>query len=158
MIQNPSLSQVPGVPLVPLTPGAAINAFGYLRAVQGGDTEAAAGFADADPHMPAPLVDVAERIIVPVASLCGLDPDPYDDSFALEAVGRLLVAILRNWSVMAGPGTTEGIGRTVIGFVAHTLTEEDRQDVADVLRELEAVGVGQALEASRTGRLAPRCA
>ncbi|MDQ0798245.1 hypothetical protein [Streptomyces sp. B1I3] len=130
-----------------MTPGAAIKAFGYLRAVQAGDTEAAAGFADADPQMPALLVDVTERIIVPVTALCGLDPDPCDDSVALEAVGRVLVATLRNWSVVAGPGTTEGIARAVIGFVAHILTQEDREDVSDVLRELEAVGVGQALEA-----------
>lgn len=32
MIQNPPLSQVPGVPLAPLTPDAAITALGYLRA------------------------------------------------------------------------------------------------------------------------------
>ncbi|MEU1123846.1 hypothetical protein ABZ371_09775 [Streptomyces sp. NPDC005899] len=145
-VQNPPLSQVPGVPLVPLTPDAAISAFGYLRAVQAGDTEAAAKLAGADPRMPALLVDAAERIIVPVTALCGLDPDPCDDSFALEAVGQVLVATLRNWSVVAGPHTAEGIARAVIGFVAHILTEEDREDVSDVLRELEAVGVSQALE------------
>ncbi len=147
MIQNPPLSQVPGVALVPLTPEVAISAFGYLRAIQAGDTEAAAKFADAHPQMPSMLVNVAERIIVPVTALCGLDPDPCDDSFALEAVGRVLVATLRNWSMQAGPCTAEGIARAVIDFVAHILTDEDREDVSDALYELEVVGVGQALEA-----------
>lgn len=55
------------------------------------------------PGSPAPirrmrwlLVDVAKRIIVPVTALCGLDPDPCDDSFALGAVGRVLVTTLDN--------------------------------------------------------------
>ncbi|MFJ3439204.1 hypothetical protein ACIPMU_37480 [Streptomyces cyaneofuscatus] len=69
------------------------------------------------------------------------------------------MATLRNWSAVGGPGTAEGIARAVIGFVAQILTQEDREDVSDVLRELEAVGVGQALQAhpapdsSRPGRL-----
>ncbi|MFF7098336.1 hypothetical protein ACFY9A_39105 [Streptomyces rubradiris] len=35
--------------------------FRYLRAVEAGDTEAAADLADAGPRMPALLVDAAER-------------------------------------------------------------------------------------------------
>ncbi|WP_327242304.1 hypothetical protein [Streptomyces sp. NBC_01320] len=139
--------QNPAVPLAPMMPDAAVSAFNYLRAVEAGDTGAAAGFAGADPRMPALLVDVAARIVVPVTALCGLDPDPCDDSFALEAVGRVLAATLRRWA-QAGPGAAGGIARAVIGFVARVLTEEDRGEVvAGVLRQLEAVGVGQALDA-----------
>ncbi|MEW2623657.1 hypothetical protein [Streptomyces sp. NPDC048106] len=46
----------------------------------------------------------------------------------------------------AGPDAAEGIARAVIGFAAQFLTE-DHEDVPDILRQLEAVGVGQALEA-----------
>jgi hypothetical protein len=44
------------------------------------------------------LADVAERIVVPVTALCGIEPEPCDDSLALEAVGRVLTATLRNWA------------------------------------------------------------
>ncbi|MFF2331191.1 MULTISPECIES: hypothetical protein [unclassified Streptomyces] len=66
--------------------------------MEAGGTEAAAGFADADPRMPALLADVAQRIVVPVTALCGIDPEPCDGSFALEAVGRVLTATLRGWA------------------------------------------------------------
>jgi hypothetical protein len=139
--------QSPTVPLAPMTPDAVISAFSYLRAVEAGDTEASAGFVKADLRMPALLVDVAERIIVPVTALCGLDPDPGDDSFALEAVGRVLVATLRGWA-QAGPDATEGIAHAAIAFVRQVLTEEGcGETVADVLRQMEAVAFGQALDA-----------
>ncbi|MER6146794.1 hypothetical protein ACWCQB_23730 [Streptomyces hirsutus] len=63
MLQNPA------APLAPMTPDAAVSAFDRLRAVQAGDAEAAAEFADAEPRMPALLVDVAERIVVPITAL-----------------------------------------------------------------------------------------
>lgn len=141
MFQNPT------VPLAPMTPDAVFSAFRYLRAVEAGDTEAAAGFADADPRMPELLADVAERIVVPVTALCGIDPDPCDDSFALEAVGRVLTATLRTWA-QAGPDTVEGVAHTVIAFVRQVLTQEEiGETVADVLRQMEAVGFDQALDA-----------
>ncbi|MDN3258795.1 hypothetical protein QWJ26_03055 [Streptomyces sp. CSDS2] len=136
-------------PLAPMTPDAAISAFGYLRAVKAGDTEAAADLADAEPRMPALLVNAAERIIIPVTSLCGIDPDqiPCDHSFALEAVGRVLVATLRGWA-QAGPDGVEGIAHAIITFVRQVLIQEEcGETVADVLRQTEAVGFGQALDA-----------
>ncbi|MEU7627121.1 hypothetical protein AB0B95_33635 [Streptomyces hygroscopicus] len=42
--------------------------------------------------------------------------------------------------------TAEGFAHAVIDFALQMLTE-DHEDVADVLRQLEAVGVGQALDA-----------
>jgi hypothetical protein len=45
-----------------------------------------------------------------------------------------------------GPDTAEGIVRAVIDFTQQFLTE-DHEDVADTLRQLEAVGMGQALDA-----------
>jgi hypothetical protein len=87
------MSQHPTVPLTSMKPDAVLSAFSCLLA--GKADEAAARFAGADPRMPGLLVDGAERIIVPVTALCGTDPDPCDDSFAPEAVGRVLVATLR---------------------------------------------------------------
>ncbi|MEU5431565.1 hypothetical protein AB0H73_39015 [Streptomyces olivoreticuli] len=70
-------------PLAPMTPDAAISAFNYLRAVQADDTVAAAEFAGAEPRMPALLVDVAERIVVPITALLRTDVAvPCDDAFA----------------------------------------------------------------------------
>ncbi|MER5570367.1 hypothetical protein ABT083_29845 [Streptomyces goshikiensis] len=65
--------------------------------------------------------------------------------FALEALGRVLVTSLRMWA-QAGPEAAEGIACAVIEFVLQFLTD-DHEDVAEVLRQLEAVGVGQALDA-----------
>ncbi|WP_328834840.1 hypothetical protein [Streptomyces europaeiscabiei] len=86
----------PGVPLAPMAPNEVISAFKYLRAVQAGDTEAAAKFVAAEPAMPTLLVDVAERIVVPVTAPCGIDPEPCDDSFALQAVGHVFLTTLLN--------------------------------------------------------------
>ncbi|WP_367140619.1 MULTISPECIES: hypothetical protein [Streptomyces] len=97
--------------------------------------------------MPALLVDVAMRIVVPITSLPGPEG------------GRAVRGHLRLGGPRAHPGdlsadlgagrapdTTEGIARVVIDFAVQFLTE-DHEDVADVLRQLEAVGVGQALDA-----------
>jgi hypothetical protein len=136
--------QNPGVPPAPMAPNEVISAFKYLRAVQAGDTEAAAEFVAADPAMPTLLVEVAERIVVPVTALCGIDPEPCDGSFALEVVGRSsFVTTLLNWA-QAGPDTAKGIAQTVIRFTREVLTQE-HEDVADILRQTEAC----------TGRCAP---
>ncbi|MER6151256.1 hypothetical protein ACWGPD_09745 [Streptomyces hirsutus] len=129
MFQNPT------VRLIPMTPDAAISAFNYLRAVEASDTEAAAGFAKADLRMPALLVDVAERIIVPVTALCGLNPDPCNDSFALAAVGQVLVATLRGWA-QAGPDAAEGIAHAIIVELDNgkALTVRERAELLDVVR------------------------
>ncbi|MEV5176447.1 hypothetical protein AB0L10_36385 [Streptomyces flaveolus] len=47
---------------------------------------------------------------------------------------------------MPGAGRQVGITRAVITFIAQILAE-DHENVPDVLRRLEAVGVGQALDA-----------
>ncbi|MET9777927.1 hypothetical protein ABZ023_27370 [Streptomyces sp. NPDC006367] len=68
-------------------------------------------------------------------------------SHALEAGGRVLVATLRSWA-QAGPNAVEGVAHAVIAFVRQVLTEEEcGETVAGVLRQMEAVGFGQALEA-----------
>ncbi|MFJ3882387.1 hypothetical protein ACIPW5_33700 [Streptomyces sp. NPDC090077] len=134
------------LPLAPMTPDAAISAFSYLRTVQAEDVEATRGFAGTEPRMPELLVDADERIVIPVTALPGPEAgEPTAEMFALEALGRVLVATLRTWA-QAGPDAAEGIAGAVIDFVVQFLTD-DHEDVAEVLRQLEAVGVGQALAA-----------
>ncbi|MGW0549961.1 hypothetical protein [Streptomyces altiplanensis] len=82
MFQNPT------VPLAPMTPDAVLSAFSYLRTMEAGDTETAAGFASADPRMHRQLVDVAKRITVPVTALCGIDPDPCETPSPWRPSGR----------------------------------------------------------------------
>ncbi|MEU2395028.1 hypothetical protein [Streptomyces sp. NPDC007369] len=131
-------------PLAPMNPHAAISAFNYLRAVQAADIEAAREFAGAEPRMAELVVDAVERIVVPVTALPGPEAgEPTTEMFALEALGRVLMATLRNWA-QAGPDAAEGIACAVIDFVVQF---DDHEDLADVLRQLEAVGVGQALDA-----------
>ncbi|MFI1840006.1 hypothetical protein [Streptomyces olivaceoviridis] len=133
-------------PLTPMTPHEAISAFSYLRAVQANDVDAAREFAGTEPRMPELLVDAATRIVVPVTALPGpAAGEPCEDTFALEALGRIFLTSLRIWA-QAGPDTAEGIARAVIDFTQQLLTE-DHEDVTDTLRQLEAVGVGQALDA-----------
>ncbi|MFC7900165.1 hypothetical protein ACFUV1_08410 [Streptomyces griseoincarnatus] len=122
-------------PLAPMTPHAAISAFNYLRAIQADDIDAAREFAGAEPRMPELLVDVAERIVVPVTALPGPEAgEPCEDTFALEALGRVFETSLRIWA-QAGPHTAQGIARAVIDFAQQFLTE-DHEDVDDTLRQL----------------------
>jgi len=133
--------QNPAVPLAPMTPHTVISAFNYLRAVQAGDTEAAAEFLAAEPAMPALLVDVAERIVVPVTAR------PGTVRRLLRPAGRR--TRLRDHPVrlaQGGPDTAKGIAQGVIRSTKEVLTQ-DHEDVADILRHMEAVGLGQALEA-----------
>jgi hypothetical protein len=90
--------------------------------------------------MPEPLVDVATRIVVPGHRTARPGPDadePCEDTFAVEALGRVFVTSLRIWA-QAGPDTADGIARAVIDFAARFLTE-DHEDVADTLRQSKAV-------------------
>ncbi|OKJ26497.1 hypothetical protein [Streptomyces sp. CB01580] len=59
-----------------------------MLAVQTNNINAAREFADAEPRMPEPLVDVAMRIVVPVTALPGPQAsEPCQD--ALETLGRV---------------------------------------------------------------------
>ncbi|MCX2926314.1 hypothetical protein [Streptomyces sp. NEAU-W12] len=59
------------------------------------------------------------------------------------------MTFLRNCA-QAGPDTAEALARAVIDLVVRLLTE-DHENVADVLRPLEAVGVTRPSIASRAG-------
>ncbi|CAM5655676.1 hypothetical protein [Streptomyces canarius] len=136
-------------PLTPMTPHEAISAFSYLRAVQAYDVDAAREFASAEPRMPELLVDVAERIVVPVTALPGPEAgEPCADTFALEALGRVFVTSLRIWA-QAGPDTAESIACAVIDLAQQFLTEDHEEDCANEGRRVPCCGARGA--AVRTG-------
>ncbi|MBT2459763.1 hypothetical protein [Streptomyces sp. ISL-86] len=136
------------MPLAPMTPHAVMSAFNYLRAVEAGDTEAAAEFVAAEPRMPALLLEVAERIVIPVTNLPGQDQEevPCDASFALFELGICFLGTLRSWHEQDGAEAAAGIALAVIRFTAQILTQ-GHEDVVDVLHQLNAVALGEAMEA-----------
>lgn len=134
-------------PLTPMLPDDVMLAFNFIRAIQAGDVDAAEDFAAGDyPSVAGLLVDVAERIVTPVTALPDqVAGEPCADTFALEALGRVFIRTLRIWE-QSCPSTATGIAEAIIGFTKEILTE-DHEDVAVVLEQLQAVGVGQALDA-----------
>ncbi|MFJ1930391.1 MULTISPECIES: hypothetical protein [unclassified Streptomyces] len=136
------------MPLAPMTPHAVVSAFNYLRAIEADDTEAAAEFAAAEPQMAALLVQVAERVVIPVTTLSHQEQEdvPCDDSFALFELGLCFLATLRSWHEQAGADAAPGIALALIRFATQILTE-NHENVADVLHQLNAVALGQAMEA-----------
>ncbi|MFD6915997.1 hypothetical protein [Streptomyces virginiae] len=86
------------------------------------------------------LLDVASRVFIPVTAA---DGDLCAHSFLAAALGRLLLELLCHGVCLAN---APGVARTIIRFT-ETLLTEDHGDVADVLRQLEAAGMKQALEA-----------
>ncbi|MFB6826864.1 hypothetical protein ACFCXA_35335 [Streptomyces virginiae] len=99
------------------------------------------------------LVDVVERIFVPVPVTALPGPARKKASRPRRCSpwrpsGGSWWTSLRMWA-QTGPDTAEDIARIVAEFVLQFLTD-DHEDVAEVLRQLEAVGVGQALAAHPT--------
>lgn len=132
-------------PLAPMDPDTAFSAFRYHLAVQARDIDAACEVPDTEPQLDKLLADVAERIITPVTALPGPDREPCEDSFALEAPGRIRLGILRAEDDVC-PAPAPGITQAIIRFTEEILTEdhedpEDVADVADVLEQLAAVAV-----------------
>ncbi|MFI6523082.1 hypothetical protein [Streptomyces uncialis] len=109
------------MPLAPMEPDDIADAFACIRALQADNIDTACTVANTTgPELHRLLLDVAARVIIPVTAADGHDTDPCAHSFLAGA---------------------PGIAQTIIRFT------DDHEDVADVLRQLEAVGVGQALDA-----------
>ncbi|MFE5098036.1 hypothetical protein ACFRCI_49455 [Streptomyces sp. NPDC056638] len=89
------------------------------------------------------LLDIAERAIVPVTALDDQNEELCADSFALEALGRILLEVLRDGDALC-PTVDTAVARTVIRFAEKILTEEG-QDVADVLAQRRRTGDAGAL-------------
>ncbi|MFK0120816.1 hypothetical protein [Streptomyces sp. NPDC090994] len=137
------------VPLAPMEPDDVADAFAYIRALQADDIDTACAVADdTGPELRRLLLDVAARIFIPVTAVDDCDGEPCAHSFLAAALGRLLLEVLchADGACLAFP---PGIAQTIVRFTENILTE-DHGDVADVLRQLEAAGMKQAMEAHRT--------
>ncbi|MFD5891630.1 hypothetical protein ACFWHQ_37500 [Streptomyces sp. NPDC060334] len=142
------MSETVTMPLTPMTPHAVMSAFNYLRAMEAGDTEAAAEFIAAEPRMPALLIEVAHHIVIPTTNLPDRDEKavPCDSSFALFELGICFLGTLRSWHEQADADAAPGLALAVIRFTTQILTQ-DHEEVADVLQQLNAIAFGQALAA-----------
>ncbi|MEV7482360.1 hypothetical protein [Streptomyces halstedii] len=130
-------------PLAPMERGDVVAAFAYIRALQADDIDMACAVAnDTGPELPQQLLDVAARIIIPVTAVDDCDGEPCAHSFLAAALGRLLLEMLCDGECLPG---APGIADTIVRFTGNILTEE-HDDVADVLRRLEAGGTEQAME------------
>ncbi|WP_460074125.1 hypothetical protein [Streptomyces sp. YKOK-I1] len=130
--------------LAPMEPEDVLAAFAYIRAMQASDIDTACVVADdTGPELHRLLLDVAARVFIPITAVDDHDEEPCAHSFLAAALGRLLLELLCHGVCLGGlPGVADAISR----FTENILTE-DNGDVADVLRQLEAAGVKQAMEA-----------
>ncbi|WP_432246686.1 hypothetical protein ACRAR1_00330 [Streptomyces sanyensis] len=94
------------------------------------------------------LMDAAERVIGPVTALDDQAQELNADSFALEAIGRILLEDL-DAGVVTCTKTHTATARAVIRFTAEILTEEG-QDTGEVLAELQHAAAAQAEAACQT--------
>ncbi|MFS0696726.1 hypothetical protein [Streptomyces nitrosporeus] len=124
-------------------------AFAYLRAGVVGDFDTAGAIADdtGPEQLHRLLVEVAARVFIPVTAEDDRDAEPCAHSFLAAALGRLLLELLCHGVCLAN---TPGVARTIILFTDNILTEDG--DVAGVLRQLEAAGMKQAMEAHPADR------
>ncbi|MFH9983971.1 hypothetical protein ACH4ND_33155 [Streptomyces sp. NPDC017179] len=131
----------------PMTPDAVRSAFSYLRAVEADDAEAAAELAAQEPELTQMLLDVAQRVIVPVTVLIrDREEEPNASSFALAELGGVLLDALYFWQGETGPQVTEFLATSIIHFIEQILTQE-HETVGAVLHHLQDVALGQALDA-----------
>ncbi|MGZ2362373.1 hypothetical protein LRE75_37955 [Streptomyces sp. 372A] len=132
-------------PLTPMEPEDVAAAFAYLRARLVGDHDTAGAVADdtGTEQLHRLLMDVAARVFIPVTAADDHDGEPCAHSFLAAALGRLLLELLCHGVCLASlPGAADTITR----FTNNILTD-DHGDVAGVLRQLEAAGMRQAMEA-----------
>ncbi|GGZ18121.1 hypothetical protein [Streptomyces nitrosporeus] len=135
------------VPFAPMEADEVANAFAYIQALLADDIDAAAAVADhTNPKLHQLLLNVAGRVILPITAVDDYYEEPCAHSFLAAALGRLLLELLCHGVCLGG---APGIADTIIRFTENILTE-DRRGVASALRQLEAAGIEQAMEAHRT--------
>ncbi|WP_405636369.1 hypothetical protein OG543_16675 [Streptomyces sp. NBC_01178] len=133
--------------LAPMELDDVADAFAYIRALQADDINTACAVIDGmGPEVLMMLLDVAARIVIPITSVDDHDGGLCAHSFLAAVLGRLLLELLCDGECLAG---APGIAQTIIRFADNILAEE-HSDVADVLRQLEATGIKQAMAAHPT--------
>ncbi|MCY0921108.1 hypothetical protein OS965_23465 [Streptomyces sp. H27-G5] len=137
-------------PLAPMEPADVADAFAYIQAWHARDIDTAGAVADdiGPEKLYRLLLDVAARVFIPITAMDDHDGEPCAHSFLAAALGRLLLELACHSVCLA---SSQGIADTITRFTENILTE-DQGDVADVLRQLEAAGMKQAMEA-HPGRL-----
>ncbi|MFD3658123.1 hypothetical protein [Streptomyces sp. NPDC058620] len=131
-------------PLAPMEPEDIAAAFAYIRALQADDIDTACAVADdTGQELHRLLLDVAARIFIPITAVDDRDGEPCAHSFLAAALGRLLLELLCHGECLAN---APGVAATIVRFTENILTG-DHGDVADVLRQLEAAGMEEAMEA-----------
>ncbi|MEV6810265.1 hypothetical protein [Streptomyces sp. NPDC051132] len=131
-------------PLAPMEPEDIADAFSYIRAWHARDIDTASAVADdMGPELHRLLLDVAARVFIPVTAVDDCDGEPCAHSFLAAALGRLLLELLCHGVCLAN---APGVADTIVRFTENILTE-DHNGVADVLRQLEAAGMKQAMKA-----------
>ncbi|TXS76056.1 hypothetical protein [Streptomyces sp. sk2.1] len=130
------------MPLAPMEPNDVADA--YIRARLVGDIDIATAIADdtGPEQLHRLLVDVAARVFIPVTAVDDHDEEPCAHSFLAAALGRLLLELLCHGVCL---NSLPGAADTITRFTDNILTEDG--DVAGVLRQLEAAGMRQAMEA-----------
>ncbi|MCD9899187.1 hypothetical protein LUR56_01640 [Streptomyces sp. MT29] len=131
-------------PLAPMELEDVVDAFAYIRALHADDIDTACAVADdTGPELHRLLLDVAARVIIPLTAADDRDGAPCAHSFLAAALGQLLLELLCHGECLAN---APGIAATIVRFTENILTG-DQGDVADVLHQLEAAGMEQAMEA-----------
>ncbi|MFE0886948.1 hypothetical protein [Streptomyces rochei] len=132
------------MPLAPMEPNDVADAFAYIRARLVGDIDTAGAIADdtGPEQLHRLLVDVAARVFIPVTAADDHDGEPCAHSFLAAALGRLLLELLCHGVCL---NSLTGAADTITRFTDNILTEDG--DVAGVLRQLEAAGMKQAMQA-----------
>ncbi|MFZ4176698.1 hypothetical protein ACOZCI_20725 [Streptomyces griseoincarnatus] len=131
------------MPLAPMEPEDVAAAFDYILALQASDIDTACAVADCTgPELHRLLLDVAARVFIPVTAVDDHDGEPCAHSFLAAALGRLLLELLCHGVCLGG---LPGVADAIVRFTENILTD-DHGDVADVLRQLEAAGMKQAME------------
>ncbi|MFJ2575120.1 hypothetical protein ACIOYT_32485 [Streptomyces halstedii] len=132
-------------PLAPMEPDDVAAAFAYIQAWHTRDIDTASAVADdiGPEKLCRMLLDVAARVFVPITAEDDHDGEPCAHSLLAAALGRLLLELTCHSVCLA---SSRGIADTIVRFTETVLTE-DHGDVADVLRQLEAAGMRQAMEA-----------
>ncbi|MEV1049035.1 hypothetical protein [Streptomyces sp. NPDC049916] len=130
--------------LAPMASEDIADAFAYIRAMQADDIDTAGTVIDGmGPEALRVLLDVAARIVIPIAAVDDHGGELCAGSFLAAALGRLLLELLNDGAYLSG---APGVAETIVRLTENILTE-DHGDVADVLRRLEAAGMKQATEA-----------
>ncbi|MFI8365202.1 hypothetical protein ACIGD1_34245 [Streptomyces sp. NPDC085612] len=113
-------------PLAPMELDDVAAAFAYIQALHADDIDTACAIADdTGPELHRLLLDVAARVFIPVTAADDHDGDPCAHS------------------LLAG---ARGVADTIVRFT------EDHGAVANVLHQLEAAGMKQAMEAHQAHR------